>query len=180
MVVRLDGETFRVLEATAHAGTGKLSGFVHARLMRLMSGTQTDRRFRLEEKIEDLELVKRPLQFSYQAGDDFYFMDPETFDQLPLPRHLIGDRDRFLKEGMRLPIELLGEVPVAVLFPPAVDLRVVSTAQPMHATQTSTMKSATLENGMEVLVPLFIKEGEVVRIDVLTGKYVERVREGRH
>jgi elongation factor P len=106
-------------------------------------------------------------------------MDPETFEQIPLPGDLIGDRRRFLKEGSRLTIEFLGELPVAVIFPESVDLRVSTTAQPTHATQTSTMKEATLENGMAVLVPLFIKEGEVVRIHVATGKYMERVREGK-
>jgi elongation factor P len=104
-------------------------------------------------------------------------MDPESFEHVPLPGALIGDRRPFLQESMRLPVEFLGEQPVAVLFPETVDLRVVSTAQPMHATQTSAMKQAELENGMEVLVPLFIKEGELVRVHVDTGKYVERVRE---
>ena len=180
MAVRLEGETYRVLEAAAHAGTGKLSGFVHARLMRLETGTQTERRFHLGEKVEVQEVAKRSLEFSYQAGDEYYFMDPESFEQLPLPGHLIGDRHRFLKEGTRLPVEFLGEQPVAVVFPETADLKVVTTAQPMHATGTSTLKRATLENGMEVLVPLFIKEGEVVRVSVATGKYVERIREGKH
>lgn len=83
------------------------------------------------------------------------------------------------KEGMWIPVEFLGEEPVALVFPEAVELKVASTAQPMHVTQTSAMKRAVLENGMEVLVPLFIKEGELVRINVATGKYLERVREGK-
>lgn len=179
MVIRLEGQTWRVVEAAAHAGTAKLGGSVHARLLRLGTGSETDRRFRLEEKLEDLDLLKRQLEYSYQTGEEFCFMDPESFEQLPLPRYLIGDGHRFLKEGMRLPVEFLDERPVRVVFPDTVDLRVVTTAQPMHASQTSTMKAARLENGMEVLVPLFIKEGEVVRINVASGKYVERVREGK-
>ncbi len=180
MVIRLEGETYRVLEAAAHAGTGKLSGFVHARLMRLETGSQTERRFHLGERFEVVEVAKRSLEFSYQAGEEFTFMDPESFEQVSLPAHLIGDRRRFLKEGIRLPVEFLGEQPVAVVFPETADLKITSTAQPMHATQTSTMKQAELENGMTVLVPLFIKEGEVVRVSVATGKYLERVREGKH
>lgn len=178
-VVRLEGETYRVVEAEVHAGTGKLSGFVHARLMRLATGSQTDRRFRLEEKLEDLALVKKALEYSYQTGDDFFFLDPDSYDLVPLPRHLVGEAHRFLREGMRVPVEFLDEQAVALLFPPTVDLKVVSTAPPMHASQTSTLKSAGLENGMEALVPLFIKEGETVRIDVRSGKYVERVRDPR-
>lgn len=178
-VIRLEGEAYRVLEATAHAGTGKLSGFVHVRLMNLRTGSQTERRFRPEEKVEDLPLERRPLEYLYAMGDDLYFMDPESFEQLPLPRHLLGEAHRFLREGMRLPVEFLGEQPVAVVFPETVDLRVVSTGQPMHAAQTSALKRAILENGVEALVPLFIKEGELVRVEVATGKYLERVREGK-
>lgn len=178
-IVRLDGETYRAVEVEVHAGTGKLAGFVHARLMRLTTGTQTDRRFHLEEKLEDLAVVKKTLEYSYQSGDDFHFMDPESYELLPLPRHLVGEAHRFLHEGMRLPVEFLDEQAVALLFPPTVDLKVVSTAPPMHASGTSTLKSAGLENDIEALVPLFIKEGETVRIDVRSGKYVERVREPR-
>ncbi len=176
-VLRLEGETYRVAEVEVHAGTAKLGGFVHACLTRLATGTQTDRRFRLDEKLEDLAVVKKTLEYSYHAGDDFHFMDPESFELLPLPRHLVGEAHRFLREGMRLPVEFLDEQAVALLFPPTVDLKVVSTAPPMHASGTSTLKSAGLENGIEALVPLFIKEGEIVRIDVRSGKYLERVRE---
>jgi len=179
MVIRIEGEPYRVVESQVHAGTGKLSGFVHARLTRLDTGSQTDRRFHLGEKIEALEVGKRVLVFSYQAGEEFTFMDPESFEQFPLPAHLVGEQQRFLKEGIRLPVEFLGEQAVAVVFPETADLRVTSTGQPTHATQTSTLKEAELENGMTVLVPLFIKEGEKVRINVVTGKYVERVREGK-
>lgn len=180
MIVRVDGAPHRVLEATAHAGQGKLHGFVHARLQKLDTGSQTDRRFRLEEKLEEVEVSKRTLEYSFQSGDEFTFMDPETFDQVAIPRPLIGDAHRFLREGLRLSVEFLGEEPLTVVFPETVALRVLSTAEPMHATQTSTMKRAMLENDMAALVPLFIKEGEVVRINVATGRYVERVREGRH
>jgi elongation factor P len=180
MAIRLEGETYRVMEAEAHAGTAKMGGFVHARLLRIGTESQTDRRFRLEEKLEDLELAKRTLEYSYHAGDEYTFMDPESFEQVAIPASMIGARQRFLREGTRLPVEFLGDRPVAVVFPLYADLRVVSTAQPMHATQTSTMKTATLENGMEALVPLFIGEGELVRIQIATGRYVERVREGKH
>lgn len=179
MAVRLDGAAYRVLEAEAHGGSGKPSGFVHARLLRLGAGTETERRFRLDEKVEALDLSKRGLEYSYQTGDEFYFMDPASFEQLPVPREILGEAEPFLKEGMRVHVELLGEQPVAVILPETVDLRVTSTAAPMHAHETSTLKRAVLENGMEVLVPLFIKEGEVIRIAVAGKKYVERVREGK-
>jgi len=179
MVIRLEGEPYRVLEASAHSGTAKLPGFVHARLVSLRTGSETTRRFRLDERVEDVPVVRRVLEFLYRAGDELYFMDPESFDQIPVSRDLLGPAHRYLREGLRVPVEFLEDRPVAVLFPETVELRVTSTAAPMHATQTSAMKRAVLENGLEVAVPLFIREGELIRVEVATGKYVERVRESR-
>lgn len=179
LVIRLEGGLYRVLEAAHHSGTAKLGGFVHARLLSLRSGSPTERRFRLDEKVEDLPVDTRTLEFLYQQGDDFYFMDPGSFEQVPLPRAIIGAAGRFLQDGMRVPVDFVGDEPIALDFPAAVDLRVVSTGQPMRATQTSAMKHARLENDIEVLVPLFIKQGDRVRIEVATGKYLERVREDK-
>ncbi len=179
MAIRLEGVAYQVLETEAHAGQGKLHGFVHARLLKLGTGSQTDRRFRLDEKVEALDLSKRPLEYSYDTGDEFTFMDPVTFDQVTLPREAVGDGAAFLKEGGRVLVQFLDDQPVALILPEFVDLRVTSTAAPMHQSETSTLKRATLENGIEILVPLFIKEGELVRIAVAGRKYVERVREGK-
>ena len=180
LLIRLEGVLYRLLEVTVHGATAKQSGFVHARLVKLGSGTETDRRFRPDEKIDAVELRKRDLDFSYQAGDEFYLMDPETYEQIALPADLIAGRHRFLREGLRLTVEFLDDQPVGLVFPETVELKIVSTAAPMHAHQTSTLKSAVLENGMEVQVPLFIKEGEGIRVHVATGKYVERARDVRH
>ncbi len=179
VAIRVDGTIYKVLAAEAHAGQGKLGGFVHARLLRLDTGSQTERRFRLDEKVEALDLAKRALEYSYEAGDEYCFMDPASYEQVALPRGLVGDGAVFLKEGARFFVELLGDQPVALILPEFVELRVVSTATPMHASETSTLKRATLENGIEILVPLFIKEGEVIRVAVEGRKYVERVREGK-
>ena len=177
MAIRLEGDAYKVLEAAAHGGSGKLSGFVHARLLKLGTASLTERRFRLDEKVDVLDLSRRGLEYSYETGDDLYFMDPTTFEQVSVLREIVGDGKRFLKEGTRYLVEFLGEEPVAVILPEFADLRVASTAAPQHAHETSTLKRAVLENGMEVLVPLFIKEGERIRIAVAGGKYMERVRE---
>jgi len=179
IAIRLEGVAYKVLEAEAHAGQGKLHGFVHARLLKLDGGTQTDRRFRLDEKVETLDLSKRALDYSYEAGDELVFMDPVSFEQISLPREVVGGGAAFLTEGSRVLVEFLGDQPVAVVLPEFVELRVTSTAAPMHQSETSTLKRATLENGVEILVPLFIKEGEAVRISVAGRRYVERVREGK-
>ncbi len=177
VIVQAKEQMYRILAAEYRAGGGKMPGAVHARLRDVVSGSVTDRRFRPEEKLMAVTVERETMEFLYQNGDAFYFMNPTTFEQLPIPWQVLGVKASFLQPGVRLPVETIGERAIGVVFPEGVDLRVTSTAQPMHQRETSALKKAVLENGMEVLVPLFIKEGEVIRIEVATGKYLERVKE---
>lgn len=176
MIIRFEGQMHRVLAAELRAGGGKMPGAVHARLQSLATGSVTERRFRPEEKLTTLPVERETMEFLYQDGEVFYFMNPTTFEQLPVSRQVLGIGADFLQPGMRLPVETVSEQATGVIFPESVDLRVTSTAQPMHQRETSALKKAVLENGSEVLVPLFIKEGELIRIEVATGKYLERVK----
>jgi len=179
MALRLEGEVYKVVAVEARSGSGQMAGAVHVRLRSLSTGSVTDRRFRPEEKLTDLTLEKQTLEFLYQDKDDFVFMHPETFEQVTLGREFLGSAAAFLRPEMRLPVEMLQGRPAGIVFPETVELRVTATGQPMRAQQTSATKAATLENGMEVQVPLFIKEGEVIRIEVETGKYLERMKEAK-
>lgn len=179
LVIDLEGVRYRVVAAETHLGGGKAGAMVHARLARLDTGSVTERRFRAEEKLANQSLDPRELDFLYQDADDFIFMDPATFDQLPLPRALLGPFARFLREGMRLAVDFVGEQPAVVRVPEAVDLKVVTTGEAQHAKETSALKEATLENGMTIQVPLFIRVGETVRVNVETGRYVERLKESK-
>ncbi len=176
MVVRISNVLYRVVSAEYHAGGGKMSGTTHARLKNLQTGASWERSFRPGERLEEAVLDRVTMQYLYQDGDEYYFMDPNTFEQVSLTGHLIGPAERFLQPEIRLPVELFEGKPVNVIFPVFIDLRVATTAQPIHTQQDNTMKPATLENGMEILVPQFIKPGETVRIEVETGKYLERIR----
>ncbi len=177
MVIELEGIRYRVVAAETHLGGGKVGAMVHARLARLDTGSVTERRFRAEEKLADQKLDLRELDFLYQDADGFVFMDPGTFDQFPLPRGLLGSFARFLREGMRLAVDFVGEQPAVVRVPETVELKVMATGEAQHAKETSALKEARLENGMTILVPLFIRSGEMVRVNVETGRYVERVKE---
>ncbi len=118
------------------------------------------------------------MEFLYEDGESCTFMDPETFEQVSIPNRSLGPFLRFLTPNQRLDVAFLDAEPVEVLYPPTVVLRVETTPEPIHGQQDSNVyKSATLENGMEILVPPFIKAGDRVRVEVETGKYVERVRE---
>ncbi len=177
MVIRVERDVFRVTEAVSHGGSGQMKGFVHARLRNVRTGNFTERRFRQEERFEELELDRRTMDYLYDDGDNCVLMDPETFDQVMLPRAGLGPFGRFLQSGQRLQVEFLGGDPVSVAYPRTVDVRVTMTAEPIHMTHdTSVLKEARLDNGMEILVPQFVRQGDLVRVDVETGKYVDRVR----
>jgi elongation factor P len=176
MVIRIDNEPFRVVESTYHIGQGKMPGSVHAKLRDILKGTTKELRFRPEERLEETALEKQEMEFLYSDTDFATFMNPQSFEQVSIPLETIGPGHTFLKTEMTVPVEFYNGRPVSVVLPATVDLAVKTTVAPIHQQQDNTYKSATLENGMEVMVPQFIAPGEVVRIDVATGKYVERLR----
>jgi elongation factor P len=176
VVLRLEGELYKVITSEYHAGGGKMGGVAHAKLQNLRTGTFRELRFRPDERLEKVELDRVTMEYIYQEGDDFYFMNPETFEQIPVSLQAIGAAEKFLQPEMQIPVEFFEGQPVNIIFPAFVEMKVTSTTQPVHTQQDNVLKPATLENGMEILVPQFIKPGESVRIDVQSGKYLERAR----
>lgn len=176
MCLRIEGQIFKVLEVDAKAGAAKMGGVVKTKLINVKTGRSWEPHFRPQENLEQLELERRPMEFLYSEGDTCNFMNLDTYDQVGIPKAILGGGFDFLQPGMELPVELFAGDPISVVFPDTVEIRVSSTAPPSHAQQDSAWKQATLENGVTVLVPLFIAPGEMVRIAVNTGRYVERVR----
>ena len=178
MAVRYEGAVYKVLAADYHPGQGKMGGATHARLRNLATGALWEHSFRPELKLEDLPVEKRSMDFLYADADACYFMSPETYEQVAVQVSLLGQHARFLQPEMRLPVEFVEEEPVSVLFPDIIDARVAETSPPVHAQQDSTWKSAVLENGAEVMVPQFVKTGDVIRLDSQSLKYVDRAKGG--
>ena len=144
----------------------------------VVDGRVLERRFNIGEKLEDVRVERRPYQFLYKEGEDYIFMNNETFEQVPIGHDLITGVD-FLKEGMN--VEVVSDASTdTVLFaelPTKVELQVTYTEPGLKGdTATNTLKPATVETGAEVRVPLFINEGEIIRIDTRDGSYCERVR----
>lgn len=178
MAIRLAGELYRVLDARFHAGGGQMKGAVHARLQSLKTGSTTERRLRPEERVEEIELTRQEMEYLYDEGEQCVFMHPATFEQVLLPKQSLGPYAPFLQPNQRLNLEFLDDEPVGAAYPKTVDLKVARTAEPLHTTQdTNVLKEAVLENGFSVLVPQFVRSGDVVRIEVETRKYVDRVRQ---
>ena len=176
MVLKIGGDLFKVIESDYHLGQGKMPGSVHAKARHVLKGTFKELRFRPEDRLDDVTLDKQDMEFLYSDADSAVFMNPTTSDQVSIPREAIGAAEKFLKPEMKVPVEFHEGEPLSIVFPSIMEMKVATTAQPMHQQQDNTYKYATLANGLEVLVPQFIRPGEIVRIEVATGKYVDRVR----
>lgn len=173
--VRIEGDLFRVLDAVRHTGSAQQKGLVYLKLRNLRTGALVERRLRPEEEVQEVDLERRPMEYLYTDGEAFYFMDLETYDQVSIPAAMIGELEVFLQPNQRVPVEFYDGNPVAVVFPETVDLRVVSTAPPIRDKESHVYKPAILENGLEVLVPQFIGEGDIIRVNVYTREYIDRV-----
>lgn len=175
-VFRMGGELLAATDVEYRAAAGKFGSLVFVKAKVLKTQHLKELRFHPEDKIEDVELERRAMEYLYTDASGFYFMNPDSFEQIRLPREAIGPLERFLRPNMRIPVELHEGEPVRVVFPEAVELTVASAPPGLKEHEGTPFKTVVLENGMEVLAPQFIKEGDRVRIDVATGKYLERVR----
>lgn len=176
MTLVINGDLYWIVEFL-HVKPGKGGAFVRTKLKNVKTGRVIDRTFRAGEKIEEARLDRRSMQFLYSADEQLYFMDMETYEQISLDEKLVGDGVKFLKEGNSIDTLFWGDNPVGAEMPLFVELEVTSTIPGVKGdTASGGSKPATLETGAEVQVPLFIKEGEKVKIDTRTGEYLERVR----
>ena len=177
-VIVIDKQLFKVVESVVHSGGGRTGAMVHAKLRSLATGAVAERRFDPGDKLEDLPVDRVKMQFLFADAEAMTFMNPDSFDQVAIPKAVIGPAGRFVKENDVLEIEFHEGRPLSVRHPAVVELAVASTGA---GTKSGTLKEARLENGVELLVPQFIKEGDRVHVDPETGKYLDRVMDkARH
>jgi len=176
MAVRHEGQGYKVVSCDYHPGQGKMGGVAHVRLQNLSTHTFKELSLRAELRLETLPVEKMSMEFLYADADQSYFMHPASFEQLEIDNQLIGSASRFLEAGMQLPVEFVDGQPVSVVFPDVVELGVADTAPPAHGQQDNTWKTARLDNGLEVLVPPFIKTGDRIRLDIAATRYVDRAK----
>jgi elongation factor P len=178
MVLMLDGGP-HVVEEFHVSGTAQTKHKLHVRLRHLTTGRLADHTFPEGVRVPVADAQHRRVQFSYLDGKDFVFSDVETFDELTLGGDLIGDRRWFIKENVEFRALLLDGRLVDIVLPPAVTLQVVDTAAPGRGGSDGTWKTARLDTGLEIMVPLFIATGEKIRVDTTGRKYVGRESEGK-
>lgn len=175
-VIRFDGELCRV-EEYMHRTPGNLRAFYQARMRNLKTGKLVENRFRVGENVELVRVEYKMMQYIYPEGDFIVCMNNETYEQIYIPGFLLGDSLKFLKEGMDVKVSFEGDEPILAEAPVFVELLVTYTEPGERGnTATNTLKPATLETGAVVKVPLFINEGEKIRIDTRTSEYAERVK----
>ena len=179
MVIRVEQQIYKVLEVESKAGTAKMGGVVKTKLINVRSGRLWEPHFRPQERLEDLALERHTMEFLFADGDGCTFMRPDTFEQIEVPAVIVGDGRHFLQSGMQVPIEFFDGAAISVVLPEVAEARVVNTASASHSPRDGAWKEAVLENGLSVRVPLFIAPGEMVRVEIRTGRYVERARSDR-
>ena len=171
----LEGNVFRVVEFQ-HVKPGKGAAFVRVKMKNVITGAVLERTFNPSEKLQGAEIEKKDMQYLYNDGELYYFMDNNTYDQIPLNESQIGEALKYIKENMNVTmLSFKGNV-FAVEPPMFVELEVTYTEPGFSGNTTTTSgKPATLENGLEISVPLFVEIGDVIRIDTRTGQYMERI-----
>jgi elongation factor P len=170
----LDGQIFQVVEFQ-HVKPGKGAAFVRTKLKNIITGATVERTFSPTDKMEKAHIERKDMQYLYNDGELYYFMDTETFEQIPLNASTIGDSLKFVKENMVVKI-LSHKGNVFGIEPPTfVELEVTETEPGFKGdTATGATKPATVETGATIKVPLFINKGDIIRIDTRTGEYLER------
>jgi elongation factor P len=175
MILRIDDKLWRV-DGREARGTGKTSRVVHLRLSSIPPGSHLERNLKPGDKVEQVSVERHPMTYLYQDGESFYFMDAQTYEQIAIPKETVGPAAGFMKEDSEIQVQFCEGQPVNVDFPRTVQLRVASTLSALRDTSTTAMKEATLENDMVVLVPQFIKEGDVIELEVESKKYLSRAK----
>jgi len=176
MVIVFEGEPCRVVEFRHHT-PGNLRAMVQAKLKNLRTGSSFEHRFRAADSIDPASMETHDLEFLYQGGDTYHFMNTENYDQLEMDEEMLGDHAQWMQPGMKIQAEYYDGRPVGIKLPNSLVLEVVDTAPVMKtATKTASTKPAKLENGVTINVPEFVGTGDKVKVNPSTGEYQERAK----
>jgi elongation factor P len=174
IVIELDGKVYRVLEYQ-HIKMGRGGAQVRLKLLDVRSGAIFERTFSAQERFARSRIDRHPVQYLYNDGDMYEFMDQQNFEQRSVPRSLVGDAVNYLKDGMQVELSYIGDEPIGIELPLNIELRVEETDRGFKGdTATGGTKPARTETGLVVNVPLFVNTGDVIRVDTRDGSYIER------
>ena len=174
LILRVDGQLYAVVDFE-HITPGKGQAVMQTKLRHIQAGHHTNKRFRSSEKVEQVFLQTQEMEFLYRDGDSYCFMNTQTYEQTLIPDELLGDLDRFLSHNALVRVVFYEGRAISVDVPAAVVLEVIETEPGVKGdTVTNVFKPATLDTGLQVRVPLFVKKGDKVKVDTRTGEFMER------
>lgn len=174
MVIKFNNDLFSVFSVN-HRTPGNLRGFVQAKMRNLRSGTMIEHRFSSEDRVERAALEQQEMEYLYDDGEYYYFMNTENYEQMHLTKDLLGEAVNYLIPQLHVQVEFYEGKPMSVDLPPAVDMTVVETEPGLKgATVSNVTKPAKLETGLVVQVPPFITEGEKIKVNTADGSYLAR------
>ena len=174
MLIKLGTDLFRILDLH-HLTPGNKRAHIQARMRNIRTLALADHKFRAEEDVERAVLDEREMQYLYNDGDHYYFMDTTSYDQIHITSEALGESVHYLKPEMLIQVEFYGAEPVGIELPQTVDLKVLDTVPGIKgATASNQVKPATLETGLVVQVPPFINPGDLIRVNTETGEYLAR------
>lgn len=177
MNIKHKGELCRIVKLD-HITPGKGRGMVQAKMVNLLKGNNVEYRFRSDESVDNVRLEEKVMEYIYNDGGLYYFMDTETYEQIPITENFLEGSIQYLLPNIQCSVEFYENKPVGITLPKTVDMVIEETEPQLKgATASGSLKPAVTETGLSINVPPFIKIGEKVRIDTTDGKYIERVKD---
>ena len=174
---QFEGEPFRVVEYNQKV-MGRGGSIVNVRIKSLIDGKVLEKTFKGNEQLDSADVTNQTVQYLYSDTQNFFFMNEDTFNQFEVPAELVGDNSGYLQEGDKVQLQFFNDQPINVELPKNVPIKVTYTESVVKGdTSTSITKDATLETGITLKVPAFIKQGDIISIDTVTGSYRERIKE---
>ncbi|MEO6026273.1 MAG: elongation factor P [Candidatus Binatia bacterium] len=176
MLINYQNDLYRIMAVT-HITPGNWRGMVQTKMRSVRSGTQSENRFRSEDKVDRVTLDQQEMEYLYGDGEGYHFMNTESFEQIALAGEWLGDAVHYLLANMRVTVDFYEGKPIGVTLPKSVDLRVTETAPGLKsATVTNALKPATTETGLVVPVPNFVEVGDLIKVDTESGSYLSRAK----
>jgi elongation factor P len=172
----IDEKIYKV-ENVEVKGSAKAHKTVNLKMRDIIDGKYMERTYQQEDKFEEADVINKKALYSYKNGENFFFLDEETYENYQISKNMIGEKEVFLKENEKYTISVYQNTPIDVTFPPRIRLKVTTAPPGIKQHDSTTNKQVTLENGSVIDAPQFIEEGDLVEIDTETGKYIDRIQE---
>ncbi len=176
LTIEMDGQIYQIIEFQ-HVKPGKGGAFVRSKLRQMETGSVLEKTFRAGEKMEQAHIERKKMEYLYSSGDEYVFMDMDTYDQVSVPPRTVGDSSKFLQDNLEVTIITHRENILGIELPTVIEATVTQTDPGLRGdTASGGSKPATIETGAVIQVPLFINEGDRLRVDTRTGAYIERAK----